>query len=373
MRPIAALSLSLLALSVWAEDAPPAPVPAPAAPEPAPVPPPAPAAPPAEPMPAAAPVAEAPAPATTTAAKPADDGVVFLDPSQRARAAAPPRGRRVGFTATLGAGYDTNVLLENTDIATATDEKSTALFGEVRGQARLVDGDHGRLGVFAGAEINDYPSTPEARLVRYGGGLTASGSLGGFDPGLVAGYNRFLLDSSLAATAFTVNAFLAKVYERNVSVIGAGSQYVDYADNRPITGTLYDVSYRHWFLLDPGFINRRIEVGVRAGRNLTREDENSYRVLIPSAGLLWRFSDKPAFGTQDLSAKASWEFRSYADTATGDSGARQRLLTLSGGYDYWLAPWLSTGAYGAFGKRASTIEADRYDRVQVGVRLNATW
>ena len=370
MRPTATLlSLTLLA-TAWAEEVVPV---LPAAPDtaaavPAPV-----MATPASEAPAAT-SASAPAPAASVPSAAATDEVVLIAPGRRPKPAAAPLAKQFSFGVSLGAGYDSNILLENTDVPTATDEKGIATYGEVRGQYRLVDGEHGRLGLFGSAEINDYPSAREAQLIRYGGGVSASTHLGGFDPGLVASYNRFLIDSDLAANAYTVNGYVSKIFTRNVAVIGVGSQFVDYAENDPISGTLYDANYRHWFLLEDNRVNRRLEVTLKVGKNRTHDDDHAYRVVTPGAGLLWRIGDaKATAGTQDISARVSYEFRQYPDPAAGGEAERQRLFSLNGGYDYFLASWLSLGGYGGLSQRHSNDEANQYDRFQAGLRLNATW
>jgi hypothetical protein len=328
------------------------------------------------PVPAATPAGTAgtaPAPAQAPAAPAADDAVL-ISPGRRSRPAVAPTAKQFSFGVSLGVGYDSNILLENTDVPTATDEKGLATFGEVRGQYRLVDNERGRLGVFASAEINDYPSAREAQLIRYGGGLAASTHVGGFDPGLVATFNRFLLDHDLAAHAFTVNGYVSKIFTRHVAVVGVGSQFVDYAENEPISGTLYDVNYRHWFLLEDNRVNRRVELTLKAGKNRTSDEDKAYAVITPAAGVLWRVGDtKAGAGTQDLSARLSYEMRQYPDLAAGGEAERQRLLSLNGGYDYFLAAWLSLGGYGGWSKRGSNDEANQYDRFQTGLRLNATW
>ena len=377
MRPTATLLSVTLLATAWAEEAvpAPAPAPAPAAEVPAPVV----AAPtaeaPATPTPAATPApaaVAAPAAATPTAA--AADDVVLIAPGRRVKPAVAPTAKQFSFGISLGLGYDSNILLENTDVPTATDEKGLATFGEVRGQYRLVDSERGRLGIFASTEINDYPSARQAQLIRYGGGISASTHVGGFDPGLVATYNRFLIDSDLAANAFTVNGYVSKIFTRNVAVLGVGSQYVDYAEKDPISGTLYDVNYRHWFLFEDNRVNRRFELTLKVGKNRTRDDDNAYRIVTPGAGLLWRVGDtKATAGTQDISARISYEFRQYPDPAAGDEAERQRLFALNGGYDYFLASWLSLGGYGGLSQRHSNDEANKYDRFQTGLRLNATW
>ena len=365
------LSMTLLA-TAWAEEVVPvlAPVPAPVTAAPGAAEPPAPA-----PTPAANPAPEAvPAPTAATTGTATADEVVLIAPGRRAKPAVAPTAKQFSFGVSLGVGYDSNILLENTDVPTATNEKGLATFGEVRGQHRLVDSEHGRLVIFASTEINDYPSAREAQLIRYGGGVSASTHIGGFDPGLVATYNRFLVDRDLAASVYTVNGYVSKIFARNVAVLGVGSQFVDYAENDSISGTLYDVNYRHWFMLEENRINRRFEVTLKVGKNRTHDDDNAYRVVTPGAGLLWRIGDaKARAGTQDISARLSYEFRQYPDPAADGEAERQRLFAIKGGYDYFLASWLSLGGYGGLSQRHSNDEANQYDRYQAGLRLNATW
>ena len=365
-RTTSILSLTLLMTAAWAEDA--VPVPAPAVDAPAPVVAPAVA-------PVAAPSADAPAAPTPTAVNEtvkAED-VVFTAPTRRTRPASAPVTKPYSFGVNLSAGYDSNILLENTDTPTATNAKGSAYSAEVRGNFRLVDNARGRLGVFGSAQFDGYPGNSEANLARLGGGLTAGTSVGGFDPGLVVGYNHFSIDNKAAASAINVNAYVAKVFESNVSVLGIGSQYVEYVDNDPITGTLYDVSYRHWFLFEPKRISRRVELSIKAGKNRTHGDDEAYTILTPTVGMLYRFGDKPAAGTQDLSGKIQYEMRQYPDPAAGGEAEKQKLLSITAGYDYWLAGWVSAGLYAGYSKRASTDEANRYDRKQGGVRVTATW
>jgi hypothetical protein len=313
-----------------------------------------------------------PAPAPAASKAPTEDAV-YINPTRRVRPAVAPQARSYSFGLSFGIGYDSNILLENTDTPTATNAKGTATVTEARGQYRLVDGPKGRVGIFASAELDDYPTERQAQLIRYGGGLTAGTSFAGWDPGLVVGYNRFLIDHEHAADALNVNAYAAKVMERNVSVIGIGSQYVKYQENEPITGTLYDLSYRHWYLFEAGQINRRLELGLRAGKNRTKDDDFAYSLLTPSAGILWRIGDKPTFGTQDLALRLQYEFRQYPEPKAGGDGDRQRLATLTGGYDHWLASWLSAGLYAGYSRRVATVESEEYKRWQTGARLSATW
>lgn len=381
-RTTSILSLTLLLTAAWAEDAAPVPAPAPAA-DPAPAPAPAvpaaaPAAPAAEVAPAAAVVA-APVPAAEPVAAPpkaeavkADD-VVFTTPSRRNRPAKAPTTKAYGFGVNLGAGYDSNILLENTDTPTATDAKGSALTGEVRGNVRLVENERGRLGVYGSAELDAYPGNGQANLMRLGGGMTAGTSVGGFDPGLVVGFNRFSIDHQVAARALNVNAYVAKVFESNVGVLGIGSQYVDYQDNDPITGTLYDISYRHWLLLEPNRITRRVELTIKVGKNRTHDDDQAYSIITPGIGALYRLGDKPEAGTQDLSGRLQYEMRTYPEPTAGGDGEKQKLLTLNAGYDYWFANWVSGGIYAGLSKRTSTDDTNKYDRRQFGVRLSATW
>ena len=351
------LSLTLLLTAVWAEEAipptPPAPAPAPQA----------------DPAPAA--TSTGPAAAEPTPAKVED--VVFTTPTRRVRPTQAPLTKPYSFGVHLSAGYDSNILLENTDTPTATNAKGAAYTAEVRGNVRIIDNERGRLGVFASAEMDGYPGNSEANLMRYGGGMTAGTSIGGFDPGLVVGYNRFFIDNEVAASAINVNAYVAKVFVSNVSVLGVGSQYVDYANNDPITGTLYDASYRHWFLLEPKRITRRIELSLKAGKNRTHDDDEAYTVVTPAVAGVYRFGTVQEAGTQDLSARVQYEMRQYPDPAAGGTGEDQKVLSVTGGYDYWLSTWMSAGLYAGYSKRSSTDEANRYDRKQGGVRVTATW
>jgi hypothetical protein len=298
---------------------------------------------------------------------------VFINPGRRSKPAVAPVPKRYGFGVTVGLGYDSNILLENTDTPTATDAKGSASLLEVRGQYQVYEGPAGRIGVFAGAERDGYAGHSEANLVRYGGGVSAGTSVAGFDPGVVVGYNHFLIDQESTANAVNVNGFVSRLYGQQVSIAGVGAQYVQYLDDDALTSTLYDVSYRHWFLIEPGRINRRVELGLKVGRNVARNQDNTYGVLVPTAGFLWRFGDQAQLGTQDINARLQYESRGYNSPDAGGDAPRQRIVTLSAGYDYWLASWASAGLYTAYSKRNSNIDSDDYNRWQGGLRLTATW
>jgi len=339
------LSLSLLTPMAWAEDAA---------------------------VPAATPAPVAPKNDGAERAEKVDE-VVFSAPKQRNRPAAAMVSKPYTFGINLSAGYDSNILLENSDTPTATGAKGIAYTAGVRGNYKLVENRRGRLAVFGSAEFDGYPGNSIANLSRLGGGFTTGTSFGGFDPGLVVGYNHFSIDNRKAATALNVNAYIAKIFESNVSVLGVGSQYVEYSENDPITGTLYDVSYRHWFLFEPKRIARRIEVSVKAGKNRTHGDDEAYTAVVPAVAALYRIGDKPVAGTQDLSAKIQYEMRAYPEPQAGGEAEKQKILSLTAGYDYWLAPWLSAGLYAGLSKRNSNNDANVYDRQQGGIRASASW
>ncbi len=370
-RTAALCSLTLLSLAAWAEEVPaPAPVevvqPVDAAAAPA-----AEVAPAVDPTPVPAP---APKPAPAPAAKTNTDDVVFVNPNRKNPAVA-PAARNFGFGVTLGVGYDSNILLENSSTPQATNAKGLALTGEVRAQVKLVNQPTKRLGLFGSAEIDDYPSEPTAQLMRWGLGFTAGATVGGFDPGLVVGYNKFIIDHEGEASAVNVNAYVAKVFESNVGILGLDSQYVDYFNHEDATGTLYDVAYRHWFLLKPRNINKRIELGIKGGKNFAQADDQSYVIITPWVGLFWRMGDKPAFGTQDIAARLSYEMRDYAEAppASAEDAQTQNNLAFTTSYDFWLRNWVSTGLYFAYTERDSSFDIYDYNRVQVGARLTGTW
>ena len=123
-----------------------------------------------------------------------------------------------------------------------------------------------------------------------------------------------------------------------------------------------------------------MELGLRVGKNVTTDDDLAYTILTPSLGVVYRIgSNKTEFGTQDLAAKVSYEIRKYPDPSGGTAGSptaeaeKQKNLAFNATYDFWLAPWLSLGAYLSYSKRDSNDDSADYNRTQVGGRLTATW
>lgn len=308
----------------------------------------------------------APAPASGEA------GTVAFTAPQREAPAPDKRERWFSGSLIVGVGYDSNVLLEDSDTPSATEESSLALSADARLRLHAVERDDARLTFIGSAGVDQYPSVSDARQLRGGLGMAAGGRWGAVDPGLVTGLTKVVVDGDLAANAWNIDPYLSITWKGQVSVIGAQSLYIDYPQDDTLTGTLYAVYYRHWLLLDEQVVHRRIEVGLRYGRNTADAATASYNVLTPSLAGLWRFGDKPENGTQDVALRLSWERRSY-DAGTADDGEEQRLLQLAATYDYWLSRYVSVGAQAAHAKRTSTVDLRDYDRTAAGVRAGVFW
>ncbi len=320
-------------------------------------------------------LASEPSPASATADSTAP---TYVDPLQqaknKAKATKTADPNPWGFGGSLSTGFDSNILLESVDNPTATNAKGVANGSEVHASYQILNGDTGRLSASGNVEINQYPVEPTAEMIRYGGSLAASWSLGGFDPGVVVGFNKFYLNRDVAANATTINVYVAKVFERNVSILGAGSQYVEYIGNESSTGTTYDISYRHWVLLAPGDINKRLELSWKMSRLQANDDDAAYGTSVPGLGLNWRFGpSKPELGTVDVSGRATYEFRTYHQPADGSEAERQRLATLGGSGDVWLTEHLTAGLYLGYAQRVSNVTLSDYNRLQAGLRLAANW
>ena len=335
------------------------------------------------PTPPTAPVSELPG--TPTAAAPAEPAPAavapepaYVDPIRQAEAKAkatkPAEPNPWGFGGSLSTGYDSNILLESVDNPSSTNSKGVANGSEVHGSYQILSGDIGRLSASGSVEINQYPVESTAEMIRYGGSLAASWTLGGFDPGVVVGFNKFYLNRDVAANATTINVYVAKVFERNVSILGAGRQYVEYIGNEGSTGSTYDVNYRHWFLLAPGDVNKRLELSWKISALQAKDSDAAYGTSVPGLGLNWRFGpSKPELGTVDLNSRATYEIRTYRLPSDGSEAERQRLATLGGSGDVWLTEHLTAGLYLGYARRTSNATLSDYNRLQVGARLAANW
>ncbi len=287
----------------------------------------------------------------------------------------PVEGKRmIGGGVILTGGYDSNILIENTDLATATDAKGFAWSAEGRVVARLVQGPTGKFTIGGSAELDSYPSEHTADLVRYGVFASGSAPLGGVDVGVTAGFNHFRINDEPSADVLNVNPYLTKVFERHVAIGGIGIQRARYRTSDDSSGTLVDASYHHWCLLESNNVNRRIEAGLRIGRNQTSADVERYTLVVPTLGVAYRFvgGSRPGAGTVDGRLRTSLEWRSYSEDLAGERH-RNSLWQVQSQIDRWWNDWLSTGAYAGFNRRGSTSEPERYDRFQAGLRLAATW
>ncbi len=342
-----------------------------------PPPPPAPIAPSADEAANAKPTTVSGAPTTTTAATSAT--TTGTARGNRAAAAA-GRGqvseqKAVSLRLTVDAGYDSNVLREDSNTPTATNTSGPSLGGELYGTWRAIRGASGQLNVIGDVRYNAYPDESQADLGR--AGVAAFGLLrfGVVDPGAVVGVNRQWLDDEGLATIWRGTAIVSRLHpaREHFDSLSFDFYNVDYDDNVSASGVLSDALWRHWWMPEAGNARRRIETTVALGVYKADAEAESYSMFKPGLSALYRVGDNAsAVGMWDLTAQTSYEWRDY-DAASGATHEEQHIFQLGGGADRWFGDMFAAGLFVTYSIRESNQVGNDYDRVQVGVRLRADW
>jgi hypothetical protein len=289
----------------------------------------------------------------------------------------------IGAAASRFAGYDSYILLEPDHSPTATDMSGAALGGDVKGTLRLIDrdgfglwspGTHAeRLTFSVGGGVRDYPGHAEANQWRAGAQLAGHERRAYADPGFVIGYNHYDIDHQSAADAVNADVYASRISPgyHDVDIALVGGEYLRYPLDTDKTGGLAMLGYRHWFLLRPSDIHRRVELGLTGSLYKAKATFESWYGIGPSASALWRFGTGQRLGTIDLSGAASYEWRKYGE-AVGVT-EKQGLAGVSVGADAWTCSHSSAGVYVSYGHRESNFPTDTYSRFQAGARIAALW
>ncbi len=342
-----------------------------------PVPPPPPTTDPTAPAPPAPPKAEVPTTTETPAPAPVGaPGAVRGDRVAAAagRAAQQDRSKPISLRLAVDAGYDTNVLREDTTTATATDTEGMALGGELRGTWRAIRDPKGQLNFIGEARYNNYPDESSADLGRIGAAAFGLLRLGGIDPGVVLGANRQWIDGEGVATILrgTLTVTRLSPGRAHFDSLSFDAYNVDYDDNDAASGVFSDLLWRHWWMPESGNARRRVEFTLQGGLYAADADVESYTMVKPGLGLLYRLGDQES-GLWDVTAQTSLELRSYDEGVAGESAEDQTTWLIGGSLDRWFGSWFAAGPFITYSLRESTRDARDYDRVQVGVRLIADW
>ncbi len=368
--------LLLIALGIAAEGDNPTPTPA-VAPEVVPA-----AAP--EVIPAAgepAPVAPAAAAAATAEAMPS---ATTAPPPPAARRRAGVRVARVAGAPPewdgrlrLGAGYDSNALLESNPDEVQSKTATYNTEGSVGWRPVANERDFlkatGTIAYDRRPGLDELDTSKLALGVagaRQGDSLTTGGSLSAA---------RYWLDGDGAAAELRGGASLGWLRTESADLLALELALIHFnestdrppgaeglfdlgdADDR--SGALTALAWRHWWRLGDG---ARIEVATRAGRYFANSEMENYALVQP--WLAVRF--KP--GAWDLQARASIEGRNYdAERAAGEGAEQTLIAALTGSADRNIGHGLWAGVYAALGARDSTYDDRDYERWQAGVRL--TW
>jgi hypothetical protein len=292
------------------------------------------------------------------------------------RAAAQDRSKSLSLRLQLDAGYDSNVLREDTNTPTSTNTEGIAIGGELHGTWRAIREPKGQLNFIGDLRYNNYPDESSADLGR--ASVAAFGLLrfGFIDPGAVVGLNRQWIDGEGAATILrgTLTATRLSPERSHFDSLSLDFYHVDYDDNDDASGVLTDLLLRHWWMPEAGNARRRVEATVMAGIYSADTDVESYSTIKPALGVLYRMGEAGnAVGVWDLHAQTSLEFRSYDDGIAGESAERQTVWDIGVAAERWFGTWFSAGPFLSYSIRQSTRDDRDYDRVQVGARLIADW
>ncbi len=276
----------------------------------------------------------------------------------------------LSLVGSVGAGWDSNILLEPDVNPTASDINGLGVSADLKVGFRVWNrpelGQRITLSVDGGLAV--YPSNHEADLGRFGGAISGTAKLGSFDPGIYAGAHRYWLDGETVANAYGLNPYLAKIWASHVGVLTLGANWLDYPDEDERSGLLASLEYRHWFLLSPREVSRRIEVGLRGVNYGADSDEESFVGAVPFTGALYRIGAGQRLGTVDVAGRVSYEWRNYSD-----ADDTQGIITLAGSADVWVCRVASVGVFAVYTDRSSDIIANEYDRTQVGARATVQW
>jgi hypothetical protein len=283
-----------------------------------------------------------------------------------------------GFTALVG-GWDSNVLLQPSNRPNATDERSAVLGGEMRLSWHALRTATGRLDVSADGDHTAYPSSHEADLSRAGvrafGQLTVKNdTVGRIDPGLLVGAHRYWLSGEGAATSLMATGMITKVKPTWVGVATVGVVNLDYDNNSSASGSLFEMGYRHLFLLRDSDSRRNVELSLRGGGYYAESKTDNYATITGSCAGAWRFGERQAVaGTFDVNLRLSYELRSYDHPNNSDEQENQAIFRAGSQAAWWLSRQINIGPYAVFSQRNSNIDVSDFDRFQVGLRLEAAF
>jgi len=279
------------------------------------------------------------------------------------------------LSAEQGAGFDSNVILHNSESPNATDQNGLAFSTKVRGVWRALRREQGQVNVVGDVRNDLYPSQHQADLLRAGVAVLGQTHLRLIDPGLMLGYSHFWLHGENAASVYSARATASRIWDSrlNVDTVMVDVRHVTYEHQDNATGSWYGLGWRHWLMTAPSDSQRRFEFSLNAGTYRARGASETYRSLAPGVGASWRFGPRQQdAGTWDVTGSLGWELRRY-DSPAGGSAENQQLWSVDASADRWFKPWLALGAYGGLGKRTSSNDLRNYQRSQAGLRLLASW
>lgn len=323
--------------------------------------------------------AEDGAPATVAPEAPAGaQGAAGAGPSS-----SPSASRWWSIAGTLSVGYDSNILLEPDNNPSSSDKQGLSLGLDAKGTVRIIDAEGKGLSVASGHArrlsatvslgAHEYSGHPEAELLRVGAQLMGHQRVQSWDPGFVVGFNHYDVDRQNAADAINGDLFASRIAPsfEHVDIVLLGVERLIYPLNDNKTGTLLELGYRHWFLIERRDIHRRVEAGLALSSYQAGADFETYRAITPSLAATWRIGSGQRLGTCDLTGSAQYEFREFSSFA--GITEHQDILGVSGACDAWVCANATAGVYAGVARRGSNLPSNEYTRFQAGVRLGATW
>lgn len=306
-----------------------------------------------------------PSPAPTPAPSPE---VTTPEPAARQRPSA------FGGRVVLGAGYDSNALLldEANEFITSLD--GATMSGSLLLRYRILRENDHRLEIGATADYDHYTDQDEATQLRLGLTGTWAKRVGRWLPGASLGGYRYTIDGEAAATVITGSLSANRPAPTWAALPSLDIVMIDYDDLDIADGTQIALNYRHWFILRPGRPASRLEASLKVGTYRAEEDFESYLLIRPGVELRWQDDGGGELAQWAFVGRAWYEYRSYDEAvplATEEETAHR--ASIGGEADRRLTPWLTGGGYLAFTARRANVDSREYDRIQVGLRLGATF
>ncbi len=277
----------------------------------------------------------------------------------------------------LGAGWDSNALLEN-DPDTA--QSSTAVYsGEGTVGWRPVADERNFVKATGTIAYDRRPGLEELDTSKIALGVAGAHQGDTLTTGGSLSAARYWLDGDGAAAELRGGASLGWLRQGSADLLALELALLHFDESGSLptgaeglfqlgdadarSGTLVAAAWRHWWQLGGG---SRIEAAARTGRFFANTETESYALVQPWLALRMRPTN------WDVQARAAIEGRTHdGERVAGDGNETLLLATLTASADRRLGHGLWAGAYAGLSARDSTYDDSDYERWQLGAHL--TW